>query len=145
MLYRADFDHSPSCGTLEANESSQPQGTPEKTWRTSRWLPNVEQLGATMADILTRLCADLPASGPTRTMQVVAESAMDRPTITTGLHSAFMHAPPIVQGQVTGLVGAFSSTTDAFDTRHVRFLFDMGQKAAEAPSRVRVDNERLEG
>jgi DNA-binding response OmpR family regulator len=103
-----------------------------------------EQLGAKMADVLTRLSVDLPASGPTRTVQVVAESAMDRPTVTTSLHNAFMHAPLMVEGQVTGLVGAFSSMTAAFDIRHVRFLFDMGQKAAEALSRVRVDSERLE-
>lgn len=104
-------------------------------------ISSVEQMRAKMAGVLTKLGINLPAPGATRTMQVVSESGMDGPSVATSLYSAFMHAPLMVAGQVTGLVGAFSSTTDAFDIRHVRFLFDMGQKAAEALSRVRVDHE----
>ena len=51
-----------------------------------------------------------------------------------------MQAPLIVEGRITGLVGAFSSRPQAFDIQHVRFLFEMGQKAAEALSRLRLDS-----
>jgi DNA-binding response OmpR family regulator len=54
------------------------------------------------------------------------------------LLQSFLHAPIIVEGQVTGLIGVFSARPGTFDLQHVRFLFDMGQEAAQALSRIRA-------
>jgi DNA-binding response OmpR family regulator len=100
--------------------------------------PAVEQLGSMMANAMTGLRPELPASAPMQTVRVVAESGADQPGFAGDLGASFMQAPLVVEGQIAGLVGVFSTEPHAFDIEHVRFLFEIGQKAAEALSRVRL-------
>jgi DNA-binding response OmpR family regulator len=99
----------------------------------------VEWLASRMADVLAHVGTEPPVTMPTQTVQVVVEPAALLPTDDGDLLSSFLHAPLIVDSHVTGLIGIFSSRPEAFDIEHVRFLFDMGQKAAEALSRVRAE------
>jgi DNA-binding response OmpR family regulator len=106
--------------------------------------PVVEHLGAKMARAMTGLLSIAPPPVPIRIVQVVAEQGANQPVLTADLGAAFMQAPLIVEGQIAGLAGVFSSRPHAFDIEHVRFLFDMGQKAAEALSRIRLDDALVE-
>ena len=100
--------------------------------------PIVEQLLARMTSILDRLTTDPSNGGPTQIVQVVAES--DAPPLreARALQASFVYAPLIVERQSTGLLGVFSTQCAAFGMPNVRFLFDIGQKAAEALSRIRA-------
>jgi len=101
--------------------------------------PMVAEMGTRMADLLNRIEAKVPLALPVQTVRIVAEPAQIPPTGKTDLMRSFLHAPLLVQGQVSGLLGIFGSRPDVFDIQHVRFLFDMGQAAAEALSRVRPE------
>ncbi|MBC8503227.1 MAG: hypothetical protein H8D34_00065, partial [Chloroflexi bacterium] len=51
---------------------------------------------------------------------------------------SFMNTPLIVGGQVVGMMGVYSTIPEVFNLQDVGILFDLGQKASEALSRVKV-------
>lgn len=99
----------------------------------------VDWLESKMSSLLAQVRLESPAPKPTHIVRVVAEQS-GLSSIRDGeiLHS-FLEVPLIVEDQVTGILGIFSSKQDAFDIKHVRFLFDMGQKAAHALSHIKVE------
>jgi hypothetical protein len=100
----------------------------------------VNGLGTTMAYAMAGLLPESPATAPLQTVRVVSESGAHQPALERDLGASFMQAPLIVEGQITGLVGVFSSKPHAFEIEHVRFLFEIGQTAAEALSRFRLES-----
>ncbi len=98
----------------------------------------VERLRVKIVEALNWITTDLPATMPTETRQIVVESARPSFPLEGDLLQSFLHAPLIVDGRVTGVVSIFSTLSDAFGVQHIRFLFDMGQKAAQALSRLKA-------
>lgn len=101
-------------------------------------LPGVtlERLRAKMTDVLGQIMAEGPIPEPSETVQIPLKPQEASPQPGDRVLLSFLHAPLIVEGRVSGLVSIFSSQPGAFDMQHVRFLFDMGQRAAAALSRV---------
>lgn len=97
----------------------------------------LEWLRSNVTGVLGQITAETPVPQPTETVQIPVEPDQE-PSPQDGarrIHS-FLHAPLIVEGKVGGLVSIFSPRPEAFGMEQARFLFDMGQKAATALSRV---------
>ncbi len=105
----------------------------------------LERIVSWMVDVLAHVASDLPAVTPTQTVSLVIESDKSSALDQDGLLQSFLQAPLIVDGRVRGLVSVFSARPEAFDIHHVRFLFDMGQKAAAALSRLKAESTRRSG
>lgn len=104
--------------------------------------PAVEQLGKRMSDLLAMLRVESATSIPTQKVCIVVEPKRHLSISQDSLFNSFLEVPLIVDGKVAGLMGVFSTEKGAFDIKHVKFLFDMGQKAAAALSRIKMGEHR---
>lgn len=89
-------------------------------------------------DILVNLGISYQDGAPTGAVQVVSHPAGDSPIDTDDLLTSCLHVPLITDRETTGIFSVFSSKPEAFDIQHVRFVFEIGQKGAQALSRVRA-------
>ncbi len=102
----------------------------------------VEHLWKRMSNLLSLLRVESSVPTVVQKMCIVVEPKAS-PSVSQGdLLSSFLEVPLIVDSRVVGLMGAFSAEKEAFDIKHVRFLFDMGQKAATALSRIKMGGHR---
>lgn len=99
----------------------------------------VDWLESKMSSLLAQVRLESPAPKPTHIVRVVAKQSGFSSIRSEEILRSFLEVPLIVDDQVTGILGIFSSKQDAFDIKHVRFLFDMGQKAAQALSHIRTE------
>lgn len=99
----------------------------------------VDWLESKMSSLLAQVRLESPAPRPTHMVRVVVEQSGLSSIRDGEILRSFLEVPLIVDEQVTGILGIFSSKQEAFDIKHVRFLFDMGQKAAEALSHIRAE------
>lgn len=104
----------------------------------------VEQLGKRMSGLLDMLRVEPPASMLTQKVCIVVEPESYLSVSQDELLNSFLEVPLIVKSQVAGLMGVFSAEKGAFDIKHVKFLFDMGQNAAAALCRIKMGEHRGE-
>lgn len=96
----------------------------------------VRKLQATTVETLSRLRRTEVRVGRLKTVEIVAQMRAAPVILESDMMRSSLHSALMVKGQVIGLIGVFSSKPRAFATQHVKFLFDMGRKAAAALSRV---------
>lgn len=104
----------------------------------------VEQLGKRMSGLLAMLRIESAVSTLSQKMCIVVEQKSPSSISQGNLLNSFLEVPLIVDNQVVGLMGVFSAEEGVFDIKHVKFLFDMGQKAAAALSRIKIGGHRGE-
>ncbi|MGQ3685974.1 MAG: response regulator [Candidatus Loosdrechtia sp.] len=102
-----------------------------------------EQIGERMSGLLSLLRAE-STSATEQKMCIVIEPKRPSSEAQSDLFNSFLEVPLIIGNQVVGLMGVCSVKKEAFDLRQVKFLFDMGQKAAAALSRIRMKEHRME-
>lgn len=98
----------------------------------------IEQLGKRMSSLLAMLRVEPIVSTLAQKMCIVVEPKNPSSVSHGDLLNSFLEVPLIVDNQVVGLMGVFSAEEGVFDIKHVKFLFDMGQKAATALSRIKI-------
>lgn len=98
----------------------------------------VERMKSKMANLLAQVRMESPAPMPARTVKIVIEPKSGVFGGDGDLLSSFLEVPLIVNEQIIGILGVFSSKEGAFELKHVSFLFDMGQKAAQALSKIKA-------
>lgn len=102
----------------------------------------VDRLESKMSSLLAQVRLESPVPKPTHTVRVAAEQSGFPSIRSEEILRSFLEVPLIVDEQVTGILGIFSSKQEAFDIKHVKFLFDMGQKAAQALSHIKAESRR---
>lgn len=98
----------------------------------------IDRIAEHLVTVLARVHSDSQRILPTHITPVVVEETRFSSSITGNLLASFTNTPLIVDGQVVGILGVYSTIPDAFDTQNVGYLFNLGQKAAEALSRVKA-------
>ena len=96
-------------------------------------------LESKMSSLLAQVRVESSMLRPTRIVRIVVEQSGFSSMRNEEALRSFLEVPLIVGDQVTGILGIFSSKQEAFDIKHVRFLFDMGQKAAQALSHIKAN------
>jgi DNA-binding response OmpR family regulator len=102
----------------------------------------IEQLGKRMSSLLAMLRVESTVSTLSQKRCIIVEQKSPSSISQGNLLNSFLEVPLIVDNQVAGLMGVFSAEEGVFDIKHVKFLFDMGQKAAAALSRIKIANHR---
>ncbi len=100
---------------------------------------SIDQISEHLVTVLSRVRNEDQSEPPTHFIPVVVKETRFSSIIHGNLMSAFMNAPLIVDQQVIGIVGAYNTIPEVFDLQNVGFLFDLGQKAAEALSHLELN------
>lgn len=98
----------------------------------------IQRMGEHLATVLSRVRDEEIPVIPTQIMPVVVDETRFSASLHGDLMVSFMNTPLIVGGQVVGMMGVYSTIPEVFNLQDVGVLFDLGQKASEALSRVKV-------
>lgn len=98
----------------------------------------INRLGHSQAELLARVRKESEVIFPTQIIPISTHPASPQNSPQGDLLESHLNAPLLINGRVMGILGMFSSQPDAFDLKQIGILFEMGQKTAQAFSRMKV-------
>lgn len=100
--------------------------------------PHVQaQMREKMVDLVGRLGVEGLVPDAVQTVAVATNPERQQEDKDKNLMASFLQAPLLTDGETRGMVSIFGPVP--FDVHHVRFVFEMGQQAAHALGRLRVE------
>lgn len=99
----------------------------------------VKKISQHLVSVLNRVRNENLQVDPSHITPIVVEETRLSATIQGDLLTSFLNSPLIVEGQVAGMMGVYSTLLDVFDLQNVGYLFELGQKTAEALSRIQTN------